>query len=432
MQAGVAEINFDIGARLILQGPATLKLLSPNSARLDLGKATVEIQSQRARGFKIVTPETTFVDQGTEFGVEVPPGGGSKVHVFKGKVDVDHARGGKNGSDVTQRLQANAGARMEAGEKGMTLLEDTGECFIRSMDEAQRDHHTVAWWRFEDRPIGQLLPESAENSRPICATVDSSFNGNDLYAWHRDQRPAISADVSTALVPRPNVPNRSCLDNSDPGVGLVHRNVYTHSLFSHASPLDVQKIEPQAWTIEASVKAAQMPAKAQPFLVRDGTNSLKLPRQPPRLVFQINEAGRFAISFRDAADRFHEAVADGPVAEAGRWYHLAAVSDGRQLRLYVDALDNRGYTQRAVKDLPTTGSTALGKGEDDAEWAIGRGDNVKLPQQQFIGWIDEVRISDIARGSADFLFAPRINSGISNPKSETRPKSPVSNLKSKT
>ena len=392
----------------------------------------MKIQSERARGFEIITAETTFIDQGTEFGVEVPPGGGSKVHVFKGKVNVDHARGGKNGSDVTQRLQANVGARMEAGEKGMTLVEDTGECFIRSMDEAQRDRHTVAWWRFEDRPIGELLPETNLNSRSVRATVDSSFNGNDLYAWDRHQQPAISADVSTALVPGPNVPNRSCLDNSDPGVGLVHRNVYTHSLFSHASPLDVQKIEPQAWTIEASVKAAQMPAKAQPFLVRDGTNSLILPRQPPRLVFQLNETGRFAISFRDAADRFHETVADGPVAEAGRWYHLAAVSDGRQLRLYVDALDNRGYVLRTAKDLPATGSTALGRGEDDAEWAIGRGDNVKLPQQQFIGWIDEVRISDIARGPADFLFAPRINSENSNPKSETNRKSEISNLKSKT
>ena len=31
MQGGVAEIDFDIGARLILQGPAVLKLLSPIS-----------------------------------------------------------------------------------------------------------------------------------------------------------------------------------------------------------------------------------------------------------------------------------------------------------------------------------------------------------------------------------------------------------------
>lgn len=413
MEGGVAEIDFGIGARLILQGPATLELLSPKSARLDVGKATVEIQSERARGFRIVTAETTFIDQGTEFGVEVPPGGGSKVHVFKGAVDVDHASAAENGPGVTQRLQKSIGARMAAGEKGMTLVEDTGECFIRSMDEAQRDRHLVAWWRFEDRPIGQLLPETNLNTRPVCATVDSSFNGNDLHVYGHNQHPTISADVASPTVPQAGVANRSCMDNSHLGDGVVHRNIYTHSEFSHAAPLDAQQIAPREWTIEASVKAAQMPPRAQVFLVRDGTFSLKASRQPPRLSFQINEAGRFAISFYDAADRFHEAVADGPAAEADRWYHLAATSDGRQLRLYVDILDGHGYSLRAKQDLPAAApaapdsSTALGKGEDDAEWAIGRSDNVNLPQQQFVGWIDEVRISDIARQPDGFLFADR-------------------------
>ena len=92
----------------------------------------------------------------------------------------------------------------------------------------------------------------------------------------------------------------------------------------------------------------------------------------------------------------------------GRWYHLAASSDGRTLRLYVDALDGRGYVQRAAKELPATGSTALGKGEDDAEWTIGRAGNAGNPTDwlRFRGWIDEVRICDTALAPAEFLFAP--------------------------
>ncbi len=87
--SGVAEIEFDIGVKVILQSPAAFEVCSANSAKLEIGKATVEIQNERARGFKIRTPEATFIDQGTEFGVEVAPGGGSKVHVFKGLVDID-------------------------------------------------------------------------------------------------------------------------------------------------------------------------------------------------------------------------------------------------------------------------------------------------------------------------------------------------------
>ena len=89
LASGVAEIDFDIDAKVILQSPAAFQLLSANSARVEMGKATVEIKNEAARGFTILTPEATLVDQGTEFGVEVTPGGNSKIHVFKGMVDVD-------------------------------------------------------------------------------------------------------------------------------------------------------------------------------------------------------------------------------------------------------------------------------------------------------------------------------------------------------
>jgi len=166
LAAGVAEIDFDCGAKVILQSPAAFQLLSANSARLEMGKATVEIKSETARGFKILTPEATFVDQGTEFGVEVTPRGSSKIHVFRGQVDVDRKAREGQVAPLTHRLVENAGARMEAGENGMTLVEETGECFIRSMDEAGRDQHVVAYWRFDDRPVGILLPDTGGNRQP--------------------------------------------------------------------------------------------------------------------------------------------------------------------------------------------------------------------------------------------------------------------------
>ena len=63
----------------------------------------------------------------------------------------------------------------------------------------------------------------------------------------------------------------------------------------------------------------------------------------------------------------------------------------------------------AAKELPATGSTALGKGQDDAEWTIGRAGNAghSADWLRFWGWIDEVRVSDVARGPAEFLFAPK-------------------------
>ncbi len=56
--------------------------------------------------------------------------------------------------------------------------------------------------------------------------------------------------------------------------------------------------------------------------------------------------------------------------------------------------------------MAAEGDTSLGSGGDAAEWSVGRGkDEQAKPVAWFQGWIDEVRISDIARAPAEFLFA---------------------------
>ena len=147
--------------------------------------------------------------------------------------------------------------------------------------------------------------------------------------------------------------------------------------------------------------------EVQTFLGRDTYFTFEYRSEPPRLAFQINADQRFAIIYYDAENRRHQAIAEKPLVEASHWYHLAAVSDGRLLRLYVDALDGRGYVLRASTQLPAQGSTALGKGEDTAEWSIGRGRSGSNTGEFFLGLIDEVRISDIALSQSDFLFTAK-------------------------
>jgi hypothetical protein len=86
--AGLAEITFSRGARAIIEGPATFKLVSANGGYLRVGRVTALVPKQSV-GFHIETPSSRLVDLGTEFGVEVDRSGGADAYVFVGKVQVE-------------------------------------------------------------------------------------------------------------------------------------------------------------------------------------------------------------------------------------------------------------------------------------------------------------------------------------------------------
>jgi hypothetical protein len=428
LDSGVAEITYNIGARVILQSPASFSVETPKSIRLVAGKLTAEIVSADARGFKVLTSDATFVDQGTEFGVEVAPDGNSRIHVFKGAVDLSLDT--KPGSALpAQRLLADSGARLEGNSPRVTFVKDTGESFMRSMDQADRDEHVVAYWRFEDHPVGTLLSDTKMNTEVVCATVDSSFNGNDLFTYSDLTRPVFSDEVAESIVPQNQRVNRSCLDNTQSPKPAPTRDLYTSPSFSHASPIDIQRITPAQWTIEASVKVMEL-GRTQTFVGRDGAETHL--NVPPRLAFQINLDGHFAIRFRDTENRVHEAIANDFVVEPERWYHVAAVSDGQELRLYVNVLDGHGYRLLATTKLPTDGSTALGSGGADAQWTVGRGKGgTGWPSQWFKGWIDEVRICDIALQPSEFLFTPQNTNETSSKEAQAFEQAAASGAESK-
>jgi hypothetical protein len=90
LTSGLAEIHFQCGARIVLEGPASLELLSARSARLQQGKLTARV-AKEAAGFVILSPQGKVIDLGTEFGISVAADGATKVRVFEGKVEAQAA-----------------------------------------------------------------------------------------------------------------------------------------------------------------------------------------------------------------------------------------------------------------------------------------------------------------------------------------------------
>ena len=141
LASGVALIEFDGGARLALQGPAKLELIGPKTARLHRGSASVRCE-EGLYSFSLMTPTSTVIDLGTEFGVAVDPDGKSEVHVLDGEVEV--ATAFQSEQQNTQFL--NAGETLILAANGSNqMVNDSSKSWIRDYStHADREAKSIA------------------------------------------------------------------------------------------------------------------------------------------------------------------------------------------------------------------------------------------------------------------------------------------------
>ncbi len=107
LERGLAELRFRSGAAVVLEGPATLEMVSFNSARLLSGKLSARVTGA-AKGFQVLTPQGRVVDLGTEFGISVSNDGSADVVVFSGKVEA-FAAGNAAPTSLTENRTARIG-----------------------------------------------------------------------------------------------------------------------------------------------------------------------------------------------------------------------------------------------------------------------------------------------------------------------------------
>ncbi len=86
LESGMAQVVFYSGARVVIEGPVELNIVSPNEAACPKGRLLAEVPPP-ARGFRLKTDELNVVDLGTAFGIDASHGR-TEVHVFKGVVDL--------------------------------------------------------------------------------------------------------------------------------------------------------------------------------------------------------------------------------------------------------------------------------------------------------------------------------------------------------
>jgi len=108
---GLALLKFARGAKISIEGPAELKVLSDNSAYLAEGRIAAVVPAA-AKGFEVDTPSGKIIDHGTEFGVRVLADGATDTHVFQGEIELIPSR-----SNESIRLTTAMAARTRVNKK---------------------------------------------------------------------------------------------------------------------------------------------------------------------------------------------------------------------------------------------------------------------------------------------------------------------------
>lgn len=200
LRAGLMEITYETGAKVILQGPVVYEVESHAGGYLSIGKLTARVDKRAEGGrrkaedsdsqspipnalFFVRTPAATVTDLGTEFGVEVSEEGQTQVHVLQGIVE---ARGiGQQGStDRNERL--TEGKAVEVGSKG-----DQIEAVPFAPQSFTRKLHTATDMPAETAYINAVLADKPMGywplNEPAGAQKFLDHSGNNLhgYAMHK-------------------------------------------------------------------------------------------------------------------------------------------------------------------------------------------------------------------------------------------------------
>lgn len=360
LASGIAEITFDCGAQVTLEGPATFELHSAWEAVLHRGTLKASVPPE-AIGFRVSNASVNVVDLGTEFSMVADENGATEVFVLKGAVEAAarDSSGNEGRPVVLHEKQARRFARAGASD-----VHDREAKLAKFMRKVALERSTLAahyvHWSF-DETTGNLAAASVPGSDArIEATTDGALAAAHTVGYRQGGLRLSSQVFAKIAVP-----------------GIHQRTARTVAFWVNApteSPLpDAGAI--LAWSVNGTGRGIEI-----------GWN--RNPTHGPLGALRT-EAGRGSVvgstSLRD-----------------GRWHHVAVVfspkpksENAMQVRQYVDGrLESQSNRHFAKRGKAAKGSDALASTADEFLW-IGRGLGGKA-DEQFRGDLDELFLADAA------------------------------------
>jgi concanavalin A-like lectin/glucanase superfamily protein/FecR-like protein len=176
LESGLAQIVFYSGARVVIEGPAQLELVSQTEVSFSSGRLTAEVPPQ-ARGFLIRTAQAKITDSGTSVGLDVKKDY-TELHVFKGNVELQPVA-----NRARQLLQEGGGAVLE-GSQALRLITANPAAFASLFDLNEKslaaETQRYGQWRVANGQLNRdpslLVHLDFENVAPSDWRLHNSAN----------------------------------------------------------------------------------------------------------------------------------------------------------------------------------------------------------------------------------------------------------------
>jgi hypothetical protein len=354
LKSGLVQIVFYNGARVAVEGPAELRLLSSSEAALTEGKLTAEVPLQ-AHGFRVVAPRMDVTDLGTSFGLNIGRSR-TELHVFKGSVEFR-----ANQASGVQNLKEGHGATVE-GTSAPKLVEADPAEFASLFDLQTRSLAAEAQRYDQWRAVNRRL------NRDPSLWVHFDFEHSSASDW---QLPNIGARSATA-----------------PDATIIGAH-WSEGRWNMKPALEFRGVgdrvrmnlpdAAQAITLSAWVRVQGLDRQINSLFMSDGF-------LPGTLHWTIRKDGVQGLTVIGRGD--HQILVSPPVFtvdQFGLWTHVAVVVNGKARRV-THYVNGRPVSQHSIRIGPPfrIGSAELGN------WnAVGFAENDPNLLRNFSGVVDE-------------------------------------------
>jgi hypothetical protein len=362
LESGLAQVDFYSGARVVIEGPAQLRLVSPNEAVCPTGRLLAQVP-RPARGFCLKTDQINVVDLGTTFGIDATSGR-TEVHVFKGKVEL------LTGTAAKQVL-GKGHAAMAEGDAPLRLMAASTAAFTPMFQLQQRSLASEAirydQWRLTNMRLNQ--------DPSLVVHLDfEDLNGSE---W--TLRNAAES-------------NRSVEDVTIVGCQRAEGRWHEKQALEFQSVNDrVRLVAPgkyDALTLSAWVRVKGLDREFNSLFMCDGF-------EPGTIHWLIRNDGVLGLTVFGQGSGNFQILASPPVLtldKFGMWLHLAVVLDGKAMQI-VQYVNGTPVSRHALTLEPPfrLGPAELGN------WNVRSGPNpAPFLIRNFSGSLDEFALFNCA------------------------------------